>query len=67
MNTMTGYVAEKFGGVTLPVQVLKSAAGWYIGTWDDGPYSRESVEYYAMQDEAQAALDSGTWTQRRHP
>jgi hypothetical protein len=64
---MTGYLAEHFGGMVLPLQVLKSAAGWYIGTWGDGPFSRESVEYYATEDEAQDAVDSGTWTQRRHP
>jgi hypothetical protein len=64
---MNGYLAKHYGGFTLPVKVLQSAAGYYIGTWDDGPFSRESVEYYATEDEAQDALDSGTWTQRRYP
>lgn len=31
----------------LPLQVLMSNAGFYIGTLDEeGPASRESVEYY---------------------
>lgn len=41
-----------------PLQVLKSAAGYYIGYLDtDGcPYSRESG-YFPTQEAAQAALD----------
>ncbi|MCO3741676.1 hypothetical protein FA130_20375, partial [Pseudomonas aeruginosa] len=44
--------------------------GWvdhYIGTLDEeGPASRESVEYYPSRDLAQQALDNGTWTQREY-
>jgi hypothetical protein len=42
-------------------QVLRSAAGFYIGTWCEcGPYSRESG-YYRTEREAQRALDDGTF------
>lgn len=53
-------------GATLPVEVLESGAkGFYIGTADDdGPYSRESMEYWPSREEAANALDTGTWTQR---
>ncbi|EIU7092194.1 TPA: hypothetical protein L4T88_005607 [Pseudomonas aeruginosa] len=48
----------------LPLQVLMSNAGFYIGTLDEeGPASRESVEYYPSRELAQQALDHGTWTQ----
>ncbi|EIU1666873.1 MULTISPECIES: hypothetical protein [Pseudomonas] len=48
----------------LPLQVLMSNAGFYIGTLDEeGPASRESVEYYPSRELAQQALDNGTWTQ----
>lgn len=52
----------------LPVQVLSSAAGYYLGTADEnGPFTRESCEYWNTRAEAQAAYDSGNWTQRTHP
>ncbi|WP_319741771.1 hypothetical protein ACLEAH_21175 [Pseudomonas aeruginosa] len=48
----------------LPLQALMSNAGFYIGTLDEeGPASRESVEYYPSRELAQQALDHGTWTQ----
>jgi len=53
--------------------VMKSAAGYYIGTWyknGDGfeePGSRDRMEYFSTSHEAQEALDSGNWTQREHP
>ncbi|MFG9255198.1 hypothetical protein ACEP22_23350 [Pseudomonas aeruginosa] len=51
----------------LPLQVLMSNAGFYIGTLDEeGPASRESVEYYPSRDLAQQALDNGTWTQQEY-
>lgn len=65
-----GYLAQEFGSVSLPLEALRSAAGWYLGTRDsDGaPYSRESVEYWKSRDQAEAALSSSlSWTQRRHP
>lgn len=43
----------------LPLEVLSSAAGFYIGTsCHCGPYSRVSG-YYTSRDAAQAALDGG--------
>lgn len=66
----TGELARQIGGSRLPLQVLRSAAGYYIGTADEGgPYSRESAEYWPNQDAAQRALEAGphAWTQRDHP
>ena len=51
----------------LPLQVLMSNAGFYIGTLDEeGPASRESVEYYQSRELAQQALDNGTCSQREY-
>ncbi len=54
-------------GFTLPLQVLQSARGFYIGTQTDeeGPFSRESAEYWPNNGEAIAALASGNWTQNQ--
>lgn len=53
------------------LQVLSSAAGYYIGTTiydEEGdlefPYTRESVEYYASFEEASDALVNNTFTPR---
>lgn len=55
-------------GKRLPLQVLRSAAGWYLGTaTDEGPYSRESLEYWPKDGPAHSALSSGNWTQRDEP
>lgn len=55
-------------GKRLPLQVLESASGFYIGTADnDGPCSRESVEYWPDATLARSALVSGRWTQRQAP
>lgn len=62
-----GYLAFKHCGLSLPIEVLESAAGFYIGTFDDGPCSRESVEYYSTRAEAEQALRESTWTQRSNP
>ncbi len=50
-------------------QVLKSAAGYYIGDlyYDEEmkgyfPYSRDSQEYWATREEAQHALDNDLWS-----
>lgn len=48
-------------GTVLPFQILKSAAGFYIGTWLDGPYSRESACYWKTHEQAQEALNTGRW------
>ena len=47
-------------GTNLTIQVLSSAAGYYIGFFcpECGPYSRESG-YYRSRDEAETALDLG--------
>lgn len=72
MGVPVGYLAKEFGGVRLELQVLKSAAGYYLGTLDeDGcPYSRESLEYWANSALAVAALNGvpgENWTQRATP
>jgi len=66
--TRMGLLAHAAGGHNLPLQVLQSAAGYYIGTFnDDGPVSRESVEYFPTREAASYALETGAWTQRRNP
>ena len=63
-----GYLALAYTGKRLPLHVLHSAAGHYIGTADeDGPVSRESVEYFRSQYAAEHALATGRWQQRIHP
>ena len=55
-------------GYQLPLEVQQSAAGFYLGTVDEeGPMSRESVEYFPTREAAQRALDTGDWQQREHP
>jgi hypothetical protein len=71
-NTKTGYLAREFGGVSLPLEVLPSPVGHYLGTLDhDGaPYSRESEEYWKSREDAEAALNDPSpraWTQRLWP
>lgn len=68
----TGELALKFGGVTLPLKVLDSPAGYYLGTLDEEgmPYSRESVEFWRKREQAEAAFKDTSrrlWTQRLHP
>ena len=59
-----GVLAAACGRPDLEVQVLQSAAGFYIGTFsDEGPFTRESVEYFKTRDMAAAALRDGCWTQ----
>lgn len=52
----------------LPLRVLESANGFYIGTADDeGPVSRESVEYWPDKSAAETALagvQGKGWSQR---
>lgn len=68
-NVGFGYLAETWCKKRLPLQVLKSAAGYYIGTCDDQglPCSRESVEFFRSGVKAEAALRSGAWTQKTNP
>nr|WP_286197759.1 hypothetical protein [Variovorax boronicumulans] len=63
-----GVLATTCGRSDLELQVLQSAAGFYIGTFcrEDGPFTRESVEYFPTRLSADAALSSGLWTQRAH-
>lgn len=51
------------------LQVLKSQAGWYIGTVnEDGlPCARESQEYWPSEALALEALTNDTWTQKAWP
>jgi len=54
-------------GKKLPLQVLQSDAGYYIGTVGEfGPCSRESNEYFRSEKAAQKALAEGTWTQQAY-
>lgn len=67
-HSAVGQLAQACLGVTLPLQVLHSPAGYYIGTSDhDGPASRESVEYFPTLTAARHALNTGAWTQRPTP
>ncbi|HBM66447.1 hypothetical protein LZ639_06255 [Pseudomonas stutzeri] len=64
----SGLLALAYVGKSLPLQVLRSAAGHYIGTFDDdGPVSRESVEYFPSHEAARHALETSVWTQRQYP
>lgn len=66
--TKFGVLARDYCNKRLELQVLESAAGFYIGTADDaGPCSRESMEYYATRGEADDALANRTWTQMEQP
>lgn len=48
-----------------PLQILESAAGFYIGTFDElGPLTRESEEYFPTAETAAKALETHSWTQR---
>lgn len=63
-----GYLALAYTGKRLPLEVRHSAAGHYIGTADEeGPVSRESVQYFRSYQVASKALVKGRWQQRLHP
>ncbi|GKT25130.1 hypothetical protein [Acidovorax sp. SUPP3334] len=63
-----GLLAQEFCGKRLPLQVLRSQRGHYIGTaGDEGPVSRESNEYFRTEELAQQALQGGNWTQKQEP
>lgn len=64
-----GQLALEWSEMELPLQVLQSGGGYYLGTFSDeeGPVSRESQEYFRTWEDAEAALKSGAWTQRDHP
>ena len=53
----------KAAGMNLPVEVLSSVRGFFLGTsTESGPFSRESEEYWRRSSDAQEALASGNWT-----
>ncbi|QCG68238.1 hypothetical protein [Pseudomonas veronii] len=59
-----GHLALNYAGKYLPLEVLHSAAGHYIGTRDaSGPVSRESIEYFRSEAAAWRALKRGGWSQ----
>ena len=61
---MNGKMAFDYCKKRLPVQVMRSAAGYYVGTCDDeGPVSRESCENWRKQSDADSALKDSNWTQ----
>jgi hypothetical protein len=63
-----GKLAKRYCDKELRNQVLRSAAGYYIGTADEEGYcSRESVQYFRKESDAEAALANGNWTQRLTP
>ncbi|MEX0448117.1 hypothetical protein [Xenorhabdus sp. SGI246] len=64
--TPIGILALQYCHKQLPLMVLQTRAGFYIGTMDEGkPCSRESVEYFAYRELAEFALKQGCWTQRQ--
>jgi hypothetical protein len=63
-----GHLAFEGMGLRLPLTVMRSARGFYLGTFDNaGPVSRESAEYWPTEDRAEDAMATGEWTQRDHP
>jgi hypothetical protein len=63
-----GLLAAEFGGRRLPLQVCRSAAGFYLGTREENGelFTRESKESWPTRQEAERALMSRDWTQRPH-
>lgn len=54
-------------GKKLPIEVLRSNAGYYLGTFtESGPFTRESQEYFRKEEQAQHALANGQWTQKEY-
>lgn len=70
-TALIGKLAKEYCDVELPLQVVNFGGynPYYIGTYhpEEGPVSRESVEYWSTYEEARAALESGHWTQRLNP
>lgn len=63
-----GVLAWRYTGKRLALRVLHSVAGYYIGTADDeGPVSRESVQFFPSDNTAEDALAKGNWNQRHSP
>jgi len=69
-KTPYGKLAFDIMAVRLPLEVLCSPRGFYLGTENDaGPVSRESAEYWPTYEDAERALEAGpaAWTQREEP
>ncbi|RQR79194.1 hypothetical protein DIE11_17530 [Burkholderia sp. Bp9012] len=63
-----GKLAWLYLGRELPLEILRSANGYYLGTSENHqPVSRESIEYFRSRSAAETALHNGTWTQRITP
>lgn len=63
-----GFLAFSVTGKKLPLNVLQSAAGFYIGTFDEeGAVSRESNEYFRSFESCNYALQNGEWSQKENP
>ena len=61
-------IASEHFGRRVPLQVLQSEAGFYLGFADEGgPVSRESMEYWPAYELAEEALQMpDSWTQREN-
>ena len=63
-----GQLALTYCGKFLPLEVLQSAAGPYIGTRDtDGPVSRAALAAFRRYAAAQRDLERGGWSQLAVP
>ena len=63
-----GKLAYEIMGIRLPLEILHSGRGYYIGTANDaGPVSRESLEYWPHYESAHIAFKNNAWTQRDEP
>ena len=69
MSADFGFLAKKYCDLDLPLQVIRSNAGFFLGTQsaDGEPVSRESMQYFLSEDSAEKALKTGNWTQRPRP
>jgi hypothetical protein len=68
---MNSPLSKRYLGLELPLEVLCANGRYFIGaTMPRPPFepaSRDSLEYYRTRGDAQAALDSGSFTQRPNP
>ena len=69
VNVPHGELALRYCNLKIELQVLRSGAGYYLGTFspEEGPISRESEEYWPTEAIAELAMENGDWTQRDHP
>ena len=68
INTNVKGVLASRAGFDLPIRVLSSNAGYYVGTFSEthGPVSRES-QYFDKRIDAEEAFRNQNWIQRKHP